>query len=146
MLPASILERASRAGVLALLLALTAGCGNEGPKLYPVTGQVFHGDKPAAGANVVFQLKEGPQQPGAPIPSAIVQEDGSFTIRTHPHGEGAPPGDYKVLITWYPPNSREVENPVNKLPQRYGSPETTPLTIVVKEGANELEPFRIPAK
>jgi hypothetical protein len=129
-----------------IVLVGTVGCSHDGPKLYPVKGQVFVNNQPAEGANVVFHSSDGANGPDAVIPAGIVQADGSFTIRTYPHGEGAPPGNYKVVITWYPPNARELENPRNRLPAKYGNPELTPLTAVVSDGPTELEPFRISAK
>ena len=127
-----------------MLIALT-GCGPDGPKLSPVKGKVFHGDEPAEGATVVFQPK-GDARPSTAPPSGTVRADGSFTLRTHPHGEGAPPGEYAVLVTWYPPGSREKENPKNQLPTKYSDPVRTPFSATVKDGATELEPFQIPKK
>jgi hypothetical protein len=121
---------------------LAASCGS-GPKLHPVRGQVFHGDTPAEGATVVFQPKDGP--PDGPMPSGTVGPDGSFTLTTHPHGEGAPAGEYFVLVTWYPPDARLQDNPQNKLPEEYGTP-SSPLKATVNDGPTELEPFRIPKK
>jgi hypothetical protein len=123
------------------VLALLAASCSSGPKLYPVKGQVFFDNKPAEGATVVFHLKDGPAD--APKPSGTVGADGSFTLNTYPHGDGAPAGQYMVLITWYPPNARDLDNPKNQLPEVYGTP-SSPLTATVKEGPNEIEPFRIP--
>lgn len=132
-------------GFLGLFLLVSlCGCGSDGPKLYSVTGKVFVGDKPAEGATVVFHSKSGGQN--SLTPSGTVQADGSFTLRSHPHGEGAPAGEYTVLITWYPPDAREQENPTNKLPAKYASLEQSPLKATVAEEATELEPFRLPAK
>ncbi|MCS6865557.1 MAG: hypothetical protein RMJ56_10425 [Gemmataceae bacterium] len=131
-------------GILGLVIA--GGCSPDGPKLYPVKGQVFFDNQPAEGANVVLHSAQATEGPNALIPSGIVQADGSFTLRTHPYGDGAPPGEYKVVITWYPPDARELENPRSKLPAKYGNPARTPLTAVVKDGPTELEPFRISAK
>jgi hypothetical protein len=129
-----------------LFVVALLGCGSsDAPKLSAVRGKVFHGDKPAEGATVVFQLKSKDAQNIA-APTGTVQTDGSFTLRTHPHGEGAPPGDYIVLVTWYPPGSREKENPKNKLPAKYSNPAQTPFTATVKDGTTELEPFQIPVK
>ncbi len=129
-----------------VLVVVAGGCSNDGPKLYPVKGQVFFDNQPAAGANVVLHSSPPKDSPNALIPSGIVQADGSFTLRTHPYGDGAPSGEYKVVITWYPANARELENPRNKLPAKYGNPELTPFMVVVKDGPTELEPFRISAK
>lgn len=129
-----------------LFVVALIGCGSsEGPKLSPVRGKVFYGDKPAEGAVVVFQPKSKDTQ-NTTAPTGTVQADGSFTLRTYPHGEGAPPGEYTVLVTWYPPDARQKENAKNKLPARYSDPAQTPLTATVKDGATELEPFRIPVK
>jgi hypothetical protein len=129
--------------VAAFLVVALAGCGS-GAKLSAVKGQVFHGDQPAEGATVVFNPKNGGQN--AAFPSGTVQADGSFTLRTHPHGDGAPPGEYVVLVTWYAPDARQQENPKNKLPPRYANPEQTPFRATVKDGATELEAFKIPLK
>jgi hypothetical protein len=91
---------------------------------------------------VVFHRKDG--GPNTPTPTGTVQADGSFTLRTHPLGDGAPPGEYTVVITWYPPNARELENPRNKLPARYASVVESPLTASIGEGPTELQPFEIP--
>lgn len=124
------------AGSLALL---AASCGDGGPKLYPVSGKVLYNGQPAEGATVVLH----PADPKAPKPSATAGADGSFTLQTHPHGEGAPAGDYAVVITWYPPNSRGVENPNNKLPDRYADATRSGLKATVKAGPTELEPFQL---
>jgi hypothetical protein len=136
-------------GVLRMLLlcalALSvplSGCGKRGPKLYPVKGQVFFMDQPAAGAQIVFQPAGGLNAAGS-TSSGTVQADGSFTLQTYPHGEGAPAGDYNVLISWMPENARELENPKNKLPAKYGDSMTPLLKATVKEGPNDLPPFRL---
>jgi hypothetical protein len=133
--------RRSLAFVLAGSLALFALSCSSGPKLYPVKGYVYHGETPAEGANVVFHLKDAP--PNTPTSSGTVQSDGSFQLSTYPHGDGAPPGEYVVLVTWYPPDSRGLDNPKNKLPAKYALAES-PLRATVQAGPTELEPFRIP--
>lgn len=122
------------------LAVLATSCGS-GPKLYPVKGRVFYQDQPAEGAAVVFHPKGG--EAGAAKASGTVGADGSFTLSTHPHGEGAPPGEYVVLVSWYPPDARTAENARNKLPDRYADPTRSPLTATVGAGPTELEPFRL---
>jgi hypothetical protein len=118
---------------------LVASCSDSGPTLYPVNGKVYFNDQPAEGATVVLH----PADAGAPKPSGTVEADGSFTLRTHPHGEGAPAGDYAVVVTWYPPNSRGLQNPKNKLPPRYADPAQSGLKAIVKSGPTELDPFNL---
>jgi hypothetical protein len=119
-----------------------ASCGPKGPKLHPVRGKVLYLDKAPEGATIVFQPTGNPA-PDAPKPSGVVAADGTFTLKTYPHGEGAPAGDYAVLITWLPPDARSLENPVNKLPARYADPSSPQLKATVKEGPNEIEPFKL---
>ncbi|NJO24457.1 MAG: hypothetical protein HC868_18030, partial [Sphingomonadales bacterium] len=90
-------------------------CGSSGPKLHPVSGKLLFDGKPIEGATLVFHPVGG----GDLKPSGTTKADGSFTLSTYPHGDGAPAGDYVVLVTWYPPNARELDNPQNKLPARY---------------------------
>ena len=126
---------------LAVPLVVLASCGGSQPKLHPVRGSVLYLGQPAAGALVVFQpANSGPE---ALMPSGPVEADGTFTLRTAPHGDGAPAGDYVVLVTWFPANAREQSNPVNKLPGRYGNPAESPLRATVIAGSNQLEPFRL---
>jgi len=51
--------------------------------------------------------------------------------------------DNNVMITWYGPHPRNAEEKVNKLPAKYGDPSTPAIKATVKEGNNELEPFRL---
>jgi len=131
---------------LSLTCVLAAGCGESGPKLYPVRGQVFFKDKPAEGAQVVFQpaasTNANPGEAGL-FSSGTVAADGSFTLQSYPHGDGAPAGEYNVVITWFPPNTGEVGNPVNKLPAKYADQQTPQLKATVKEENNELPPYKL---
>lgn len=127
---------------MALLVFATASCGS-GPKLSPVTGKVLAGDQPAEGASVVLHLVNGPAD--AAKPSGTVGADGTFTLNTHPHGSGAPPGEYVVLVTWFPPDARAKENPRSRLPEMYADPTRSPLRATVKDGPTELEPIKLPA-
>jgi hypothetical protein len=127
--------------VLAVPFLILVSCGGSKPKLHPVHGSVLFLNQPADGAVVVFQpLNSGPE---STMPSGTVGADGSFTLRTAPHGDGAPAGEYVVLVTWYPPDAREKINPQNKLPARYGIPTESPLRATVNPGTNQLEPYRL---
>ena len=89
---------------------------------------------PTAGRHIVYAV-EG---------AATVSADGSFELRTDPHGVGAPAGDYAVLITWFPPRDENPNsNPKNKVPNKYSDPGKPLLKVTVKEGENTLEPFKL---
>ena len=120
-----------------------AGCNQSSVKLYPVKGKVLFKDQPAEGARIAFlPAGEENSQYRGPRPAATVANDGSFEIRTEPYGTGAPPGEYGILITWYPPRD-ETLNPRNKLPNKYADPGKPLLKAIVKEGENNLEPFKL---
>jgi hypothetical protein len=138
--------------IVALIALLVIGfaipaCNQAGPKLYPVRGQVFFKDQPAEGAQVVFQpVASGEAKPGAAadlFSSGTVAADGSYTLQTYPHGAGAPAGEYNVIITWFPPNTGLPGNPINKLPAKYADQQTPLLKATVKEGDNEIPPFKL---
>ncbi len=82
------------AGLLGGALVLAgSGCGAAKEKPVPVEGIVRLDGQPLAGASVLFSPVEG----GLPA-SAVTQDDGAFQLACS-KGEGAFPGDYKVVIT-----------------------------------------------
>jgi hypothetical protein len=82
----------------AVLLALVlSGCG-EKPKLVTVTGTVTHKGNPVTGGSVWFHPTDGNPYPGEK-PSGQLQLDGSFAARSFPHGDGMPPGKYRVTLS-----------------------------------------------
>jgi hypothetical protein len=128
-------------------LAAAIGCNSSPVKLYPVQGKVFYKNQPADGAQVVFQSQEeagsGESAAQQPMAYGTVGPDGSFSLRTEPYGDGAAAGDYKVLISWYAVDPRDEEGRISKLPAKYADPANPQLKATVKEGNNELEPFRL---
>ena len=131
---------------LSLLLAASGfalvGCNKSPVKLNPVRGQVFYKDQPAEGAQVVFQ-PAGEATKEHPMAYGTVGADGSFSMRTEPYGEGAAVGDYNVMITWYGKDPQDPEKSVSKMPAKYADQSNPVLKTTVKEGKNELEPFRL---
>jgi len=129
-----------------------SACNKSSLKLYPVHGKVLYKGQPVEGAQVVFQPQseeaaaEGDSSestPAQPMAYGTVGADGSFVLRTEPHGEGAVPGDYKVLITWYGADPRDPEQHVSKLPAKYADPANPVLKATVKAENNELAPFKL---
>ena len=129
-----------------LLLMVSAGCGNPPAKVYPATspvsGSLLVDGVPAIRARIVFH----PVAPGPDGkvhgPSASTDDNGSFRLTTFSAYDGAPPGEYKVTIVaeWVDQKGVDVGVP-DLLKGRYRDPKTTPLTITVKEGENDLEQF-----
>src|SRR5205809_8008933 len=87
------------------LACLAAGlccpaCGKRGPEVYPVSGHVLVGDRPAAKAIVTFH-PVAPQGPDKVLPTAHVDEHGRFKLTTFTDGDGAPPGEYQATVVWF---------------------------------------------
>lgn len=130
------------AGMLAPL-TLT-GCGHKDVMVpvHPVSGKVLFDGKPAEGAVVTLNPKgEGALKSAAP--KGTVKPDGSYKISVYTDGDGAPVGDYVATVQWFKMVG-EGAGP-NVIPAKYSKPDTSPLTLTVKEGPNEL-PIEIPAK
>jgi hypothetical protein len=80
-------------------------------------------------------------------PFANTNEQGDFSLTTFVKDDGAPAGQYKVLISWRPPRSRN-DGLVGRdaFGNRYFKPETTTLACTITEGDNALPPFELSTK
>ena len=138
-------------GTLLLAAVLGVSCRGGRRPVFPVRGQVFFEGKPTPEALVIFHPLDDPD-PNAPRPVARVAADGSFAPTTYTTDDGAPAGRYAVTVAWVKERDNqnaprgEERDPQNLLPDRYAKPETSGLEVHVKEGANELAPFRLTRK
>lgn len=142
----------TRRGVLlvgaSLALLTPLSCSSSRRKLYPVRGKVLFDGKPAEGALVTLYARDN-SDPMEVAPRGHVKTDGSFTVGTFKPEDGAPAGEYKVTVMWFPPDARERLQDgrlPNKLPPAYSDPSTSGLRIQVKEEANDVPPFQLTAK
>jgi hypothetical protein len=126
-----VLQRLTRPCGFALLLVCLAGCrGSSRPQLAPVKGRVVFKDKAVTAADIYFHPDASRGNEGS-LASSVLQEDGSFTLTTHPHGDGVMPGAYKVTLSL----GRRPEKELDK----YRKVETTPLEYnVPAEGLPDL--------
>ena len=137
--------------VLIVAIAGLSGCTSQsGPAkkvCYPVKGELLVKDKPAGGAMVVFRPK-GDANPAdwiSGFPRAHVQEDGKFDVGTYTDNDGAPAGDYVLLVTWPAPNPQNEEAAsTDRLSGRYANPDSSKLTAKVEPHPTELAPIRLP--
>jgi hypothetical protein len=133
-----------------LLLALCCVACQGGKRFHPVRGQVFADGKPAAGVTVTFHPLEGTDTPTVQ-PSAIVQADGSFELRSYLVQErtlkdGAPAGQYAVTCIWYPPDLEKYlgrENLPDKLQGKYADRKTSELRATVADGPTDVPRFEL---
>ena len=76
----------------------------------------------------------------------IVQEDGSFSLVCGPHGAGAPPGEYDVLIEWKQDRNQPkglAAGAHDRLRGRYADPKSPRLHATVNAETNSLPPFEL---
>jgi hypothetical protein len=121
-----------------------ASCGNP-HNLYPVSGKVTYKGSPAAGAAVFFR-RQGADPINEPTIMGLVREDGAFTLVCGGLGNGAPPGDYDVLIEWKHVTGQSKGRPQrgpDQLKGRYADPGRPRLRAVVKAEVNILPPFEL---
>ncbi|HKB38881.1 MAG TPA: hypothetical protein VKD72_20730 [Gemmataceae bacterium] len=109
-----------RACPLLVALAL-AGCSGSSVRLVPVQGRATLGNK--ALARVTIQLvPDASKGTHAPAGAGQTDENGAFRITTPPHGEGAVPGFYRVMVTAYVGQG---------VPPSYSDPSKTPLRVEI---------------
>ncbi|VTR91091.1 Uncharacterized protein OS=Blastopirellula marina DSM 3645 GN=DSM3645_10462 PE=4 SV=1 [Gemmata massiliana] len=129
----NVLCRLVTAAALFAAAVSVTGCGNK-PKLAPVTGKVVHKNQPLTAGSVWFVADTGNEYKGEK-PSCQLQVDGSFTMRSYPHGDGVPPGVYKVTL------SPELANRIGR--PNYADAAKTPLSITVPDEGVKDHTFEV---
>jgi hypothetical protein len=136
---------------------LVVGCGSGKIGTYPVTGTVNLDGKPAEGAIVIFCPTEGSEQFKRERPFGKTGPDGKFELTTFVANDGAPAGDYKVMIRWPTAEkalsaSEDPNRPTSgsgggdRLDGKYFNPQQSGLTAKVARGQTELPPFELKTK
>jgi hypothetical protein len=124
---------------------LVGGCaGADAPR--PVSGTVKFSDGTVPQGEIamirfdpVSEPKAGRQQQPA---SAPIQPDGSFALTTTQQGDGAVPGQYKVVLAVF----KKHESPESPVPKKYHRPDTTPLEATVEAGGDNTFDFVVERK
>ncbi|MEM8679050.1 MAG: hypothetical protein AAGF97_06845 [Planctomycetota bacterium] len=137
-----------------LSVVLLGGCharsdGNF--ETHPSSGTVSVNGKPEAG--VVLQLIP---QAGNPLettrlrPGGVSRSDGTFALTTYSNGDGAPVGEYRLVLFWPPtgpgtldehPARRPADDdqgPPDRFGGKYFAAEDSPWTLTIEPGTNEL--------
>lgn len=111
-----------------LLVALLFGfwgCSKNSPPLVPVSGKVQSEGKGVAGVTVQF-TPDPTKNPNGYTAQGSTGTDGSFTLKTPPHGDGASPGWYRVTVAGYGNKQR--------FSSKYTRFDKTPLVVEVPQG------------
>ncbi len=140
----------------AMGLVASSGCGGDGKlACYPVKGTVIVDGKPADGATVMFVPVGGSEEFNKQRPFSQTDASGTYELRTFKPGDGAPVGDYNVMIRWLSTTSQSAEaDPdrgsgpaaVDRLRGRYFDPEKSGLSAKVEKGPNVIKPFELSVK
>ena len=144
-------------GLLGLVTLVAAnGCGDGKITRYPVTGTVLVDDKPAEGVQVIFIPVEGSDEFMRERPAGYSGPDGTFQLTTFGTDDGAPAGDYQVMLRWFVANpqsapaerdDRQARAPTpDRLGGRYANPEQTGLKATIPRGGGEIPPFELKSK
>ena len=137
-------DRMTRIASLLASITVCCGCGGGKPwdSVQAVTGVVTYKGNPVKDADLAFFPLDS-EFPESVRPWAKSKENGEFVLSTYNNGDGAPSGRYKVTVVHHEVTlSRDtLTTKPNDLPKKYASPETTDLTIEVKNGETKLEPF-----
>ena len=131
---------------------LVTGCGQATPqKTYAVSGEIFVQGQPASGARLALQPAAAADLQLWPrgFPFAIVEPDGKFRFSCYAENDGAPAGDYKLLVTWIegdgiPNEDPAAPKPKNRVDAKYGSAQTTPLSVTVEQKSHQIPRIEIP--
>jgi hypothetical protein len=113
--------------------------------VFPVTGEVRLGGKPAENALVVFHPATG-DLPGGLRPSGRTGADGKFCLSTYESGDGAPVGEYRVTISLPKPPAGpnpDLDLAPDRLKGRYANPATSKLHARIEDQENVLAPFEV---
>lgn len=126
------------------LLICATGCGEDWQaETYPAHGRITINGQPPAGA--VVELHSVGEKPDIRNSRswAVVREDGTYTLSTYEMEDGAPAGQYAVIIKWPP----DVTKPsfADRLGGAYSNPKRSQWTVTIVESKNELPPIEITA-
>ena len=141
---------AKAALMLGAALLVASGCGSaqdaDRLPVYPTSGKItFKGAVPE-GAYVALRSRTKAKAPNGQevVPTAQVQSDGTFGFSSYAANDGAPAGEYKLTVEWHKTVKTAGGDPMlgpNLLPPQYSKTNTSPLSVVIAAGPNELAPI-----
>lgn len=129
------------------MVPLYSGCGSDGadrPATYAVSGPVTLDSKPLAGVAIQFV----PIDTNGRSATGKSNADGNYSLFTFEDGDGAIPGEYKVVVI-SPGSSSDAKVPEKgggsqpvsagpKLPDKYRSPNMTDIKVTVTDSDNTI--------
>lgn len=138
---------------VAVAIGLSNGCGQAGPKLYPVSGTVTFGGEPVTGATITLHSDHSPR-----LVTGRSDAQGRFQLSTFEEGDGAIAGEYIVTVTKYEVATPLATSPTSmdqaatsrtrvkvesSLPAQFSTPTTSPLRCTVSDDKPNEVPLRL---
>ena len=118
--------------LLALFAVIATGCSQ--PKFYPTRGKaIIFAVGPLTEGEIRFRSKS---RPGL-VAAGQIQKDGTFSLSTPGHGEGAVEGDCQVAIIVEPKNGKRP------IAERYGDYATSGIEYTIAPRDEKSENYFI---
>jgi hypothetical protein len=121
-----------------------SGGSNPWEQTHPASGTITFKGKPVVDAEISL-FPEDTSCPDSVRPKAKSTDGGKFVVWTYNPGDGAPEGTYKVTaIHQEVAVSKDtiVAKP-NDFPEKYSKRDSTPLTIRITKGQNNIPEIQI---
>lgn len=109
---------------IAVVFFITA-CNQDKPKLVKVSGKIIFNGQPLTAGSINFH-PASTNTFTKDNPSSILQEDGSFNMKTFPYGDGVSPGEYKITLA--PQLASRISLPNLAYPEKTNAKITVPET------------------
>lgn len=108
-----------------LIVFFIISCNQDKPKLVKVSGKINFNGKPLTAGSIYFH-PASTNTFTKDNPSSILQEDGSFNMKTFPYGDGVSPGEYKITLA--PQLASRISLPNLAYPEKTNAKITVPET------------------
>lgn len=129
---------------LGLIAGLLSGCSSHDDwkaRTHRTSGTMTINGKIPVNAIVQLLPVDQPVDSAGSRPYGLVGEDGSFSVTTYDAGDGAPIGEYHLLIVW----PTFVGSQDDRLKGAFASPEKSPGKVTIERGANRIPPIELAA-
>jgi len=124
------------AGLVALPAGLAVGCAKEERPTVEVKGKVTVGSKPVTTGVIILAPDVGKGNKVQHEARGTIDDQGNFTALTDGNTKGVEPGWYKVgVVSTKKDPKNEYAVPVSLIPEKYQNPQTSGLSMEVKENA-----------
>lgn len=127
---------------MGLIASLLSGCSDTDgwkARTYPTTGSMTINGATPVNAIVYLMAVDKPVDSAESRPYGRVRDDGTFSVTTYELGDGAPIGEYQLLITWPQPGDPRQD----RLKGAFGSPEKSSWRFTIEKGSNQIPPIEL---